>query len=335
MNRTVPRCARLVALGLLMLAAACARRPLPLETDPALAGPDPFLGADLVLAGRDLTGDPLMDRARLDLVEGREGEPLPWAGGWLLQVRRRLDEGLPGDSRPQALLLWLGAGGERGQARLLARADSLRLLGVAEGGGAAKDARLLLAERVRDGSREQRRLVQRHLDGTLRVLAARTPDRLDVEPAPLALRLAEDKDAPPFREGLGSWHLERRHPVLETETGWSLGEGEPLESPYRALSEFLQAARRGRWAAARERADLKRLLALPDGGWSPELEASLKAGVPELLRRRVLLSAPRKGPITRIEDLSGRLVWRVELLPSATPGETRWRVGRLERVTRP
>jgi len=322
-------------LALLLLAASCARKPLPLEEDPALAGPDPFLGADLVLAGRDLDGDPLRDRARLDLVEGREGEPLPCAGGWLLQVRRRLDDGLPGGSRPQALLLWLGSGPRRGEARLLARGDSLRLLDLAEGDGDGR-ARLLLAERVREGSRELRRLVQRRLDGKIRVLASRSPDRLDVEPVPLALRLAEEKDAPPFREGLGSWHLERRHPVVETEDGWVLGEGTPLESPYRALVEFLQAARKGRWSAARERADLKRLLALPDGGWSPELEASLKAGVPELLSRRVQLTAPRKGPITRLEDLSGRLSWRVELVAGAgAPGDTRWRVARLERITRP
>ncbi len=333
---------KLFNLALSALAAAllglagCARQPLPLDQDPALAGLDPFLGADLVLAGQALAGDPFVDRARLELIEGREGEPLPCGGGWLLQVRRTVDWTPAPGPESQALLVWLGAGAQRGRSRLVARADSLRLLALLGAVGPPESARLLLLERGREEARPWRQLVRRDLQGGGRCLARAAADRLDWREQPAALRLAEEREARPFREGVGSWHLEVERPLVSGLEDWELGPARPVESPYRALAEFLDAARRGRWRQAARRADLTRLLALPDGSWSPELKASLEAGLPELLTRRVQLSAPRRGPLTRFEDLSGRLVWRVELDPrTGEGGEPRWMLVRLERVLRP
>lgn len=321
-----------LSLGLWL---SCARQALPLAEDPALAGADDFLGADLQQAGRELTGDPWRDRARLDLVEGREDEPRPCGGGWLLQLRRAWDGGAEGGAGSQALLLWLGPG-PSGSSRLLARADSLRVVALQGEGGRLESVRLLLVERVQEQGRAWRQLVQRDLRGGGHCLARLEADRLDWQAQAQALRVAVEREAPPFRESPGSWHLEALRPLLETEGGWKLGPPRPLDSPYRALSEFLDAARRGHWRRAGRRADLSRLLALPDGSWSPALQASLESGMSDLLQRRLVLAAPRKGKLVRVEDLSGRQAWRVALEPRLqAEGEPRWLVTGLERVIKP
>ena len=315
--------------GVLLLATSCARRPLPLAEAPQLAGTPAALAPDLEAVSRELTGDQALDLARLRLVEGREGEPLALDGGWLLTLRRETVKQTGVNAGSQALLVWLGTGRAAGQARALARADSLRLLDLKPG----DDARLLLWERDEQDGMTRRRLVERGLDGRERVLVQGPVDRLRWEEAPAALRLAEEEEAPAFRESPGAWHLERRMLVLQEGGGWRLGPADPVDSPYRALSEFLGAARRGHWGAARARAELSRLLALPGGGWSRRLKASLRKGSPELLDRSLRLSAPRQGPITRLEAPSGSPAWRVELerLPDSR-GRVRWVLTRLERV---
>lgn len=320
---------------LLALLLSCARQPLPLDQDPALSGTDPFLGADLVAASGELVGEPLRDRARLELIEGREGEPLPCAGGWLLQLRRAVDWGPAPGPEKQALLIWLGTGGQR-SSRLVARADSLRLVAAQGLEGPLAGVRLLLVERGHEQDEAWRQLAQRDLQGHWTRLVRAPTDKLDWLTQPPRLRLAQEGEARPFRESPGSWHLDVVRPVLEQAEGWKLGPAQEEDSPYRALSEFLDNVRRGHWRAARQRADLARLLALPDGSWSRALQASLESGMPELLQTRVVLNAPHRGPLTRFEDLSGRLAWRVELEPRPqSDGTPRWVLTRLERVLRP
>lgn len=313
-------------LLLALLLAGCARQPLPLREDPRLAGADPWLAPDLEAASRELPGEPLRDLARLTLIDGREGEPAPLEGGWRLQVRRDWPRGAGGArAAGQALLVWLGTGRQAGTVRLLGRADSLAVL--RQEGDGQEETLLLLA---REGGR--RRLECVDALGRRRVLAEDDADRLRWEDG--ALLVAEEREAPAFRERTGSWHLERRRTVAGGPGAWRLGPAIVVDSPYRALAEFLDASRRGRWRQARARADLSRLLALPGGGYSRELKASLAAGSPELLDRRVLLAAPPGGaPITHLVDLEGRRTWRVALeRRSAAQGPPRWVLTRLERV---
>ena len=319
----------LVLAAPLLLALSCARSPAPLAEAPELTGAPAELGPDLEAAARDLTGDAVLDAARLRLVEGREGDPLALGGGWLLALRRetRATTGRPAGS--QCLMVWLGAGSKAGRTVALARADSLRLVEVGAGG----EPRLLLLERVAGAGGPRRRLVQRDLEGRARPLAEGPADGLAWEDSPPALRQALTREPSVFREAPGTWHLESRRRVEQGRDGWRLGPAATVESPYRALVDFLEATRHGRWRAARSRADLRSLLALPEGGYSRELEASLRRGSPELLERRRLLKAPRRGPITRLETADGGAAWRVELAALPAPeGGARWVLTRLERV---
>lgn len=311
----------------LLLLAACAGRRSRQDADALVQFAEPRLARDLMALSMDLTGEANLDRARLALVEGQEQAARPFAGGWLLQLRR---DG-------QALLVWAGAGAQRGLALRLAAADSLALLDAREDDrpGPKGRHRLLWLERVRDEVGARRALVQGGLRGDRRRLA-------DAPAADARLRggsapgwIAADEDAAPgFREKPGSWRLESLRALRKTASGWKLGPAEELDSPYRCLAEFVDAARRGRWRKAARRADLSRLLALPDGGFSRRLGPSLKLDAPELLDGDRLLDAPPFGPLRRFEAVGGRPAWRVETeqLPGEGGRPPSWRIVRLERV---
>jgi hypothetical protein len=311
---------------LLLALASCAPRPPLLEDEAVVLAGDLHLARDLLALSRELEGDPLRDRLRLDLVEGLEAPPRAFAGGWLLHLRRG----------PTALLAWTGSGARRGLALNLAEGDSLRLLEVREDEdrpGPEGRHRLLWIE-LAGG---ERRLLQGGLDGQHRQLAAGPAARSRwLEGPPAAWVDGEDRPARGFREGPGSWRLERARELRASASGWKLAPAVALDSPYRALAEFVDAARRGRWSRAAQRADLSRLLALPDGGWSRRLGPSLKLSTPELLERERELQAPPFGRLLRFEAVGGRPAWRVEaeLQPAGREG-SRWRLTRLEQVATP
>lgn len=307
--------------------AGCSRSLPPLDAASTVLDGEPHLAGDLLALSRSLEGDADLDRARLALVEGLEGEPRAFAGGWLLQLRRESG----------ALLVWAGAGAQRGLALRLATGDSLRLLRWQEDDrpGPRGHHRLLWLERVPEPAGARLRLVQGGLRGQLRALAeGRAEDcrwQAGAEPGWIE---AEGGPAKGFREGPGRWSLERRRPLREGSSGWKLGSAEDLDSPYRCLVEFVEAARRGRWKRAEARADLSRLLALPGGGYSRRLGASLKLDAPELLDAGVRLEAPPCGPLRRLEAAGGRPAWRVEAerLPAERGDGESWRLVRLERI---
>ncbi|MDP2362126.1 MAG: hypothetical protein Q8O14_15465 [bacterium] len=314
---------QLIAGLLLALLSSCARPPLPMAEDPRLAGADPWLAPDLEAASRELPGELLLDLARLRLIEGQVEDPRPLAGGWVLHLRRVLPGAGGQSATGQALLAWLGAGTGRGATRLLLRADSLVVLRQAADRGEA----LLVLSRHQGEDFPRRRLDVVDAQGRRRLLAEDGADRLHWDGQ--ALLVAEAHAAPAFRERPGSWHLDVRRPLLGSGGDWRLGPAVRLDSPYRALGEFLDAVRRGRWGKARDRADLSRLLALPGGHHGTDLKATLKAAAPELLDKRLLLSAPPRGPISRIEAPGGRPAWRVALEHREDRG---WVLTRLERV---
>jgi hypothetical protein len=141
---------------------------------------------------------------------------------------------------------------------------------------------------------------------------------------------------PHFREEPGSWHLERSRQILRQGSGWQLGKAVDAETPYRCLVRFVQAARAGRWGRARDEVVLERLLALPGGGYSRELAASLRLSAPALLDGDRPLKAPAQGEILRFEDLAGHAAWRVRFEERLGSGDqSLWKLVRLETVEKP
>ena len=332
-KRRPPRWRLLLLIGLL-LPLACSRRLPLIEEDTPLLEERPRLARDLLAASRDLDGSPEENLARLDLVEDRSAPVKPFAGGFLVLLRRGRRE----------LLVWLGAGEQRGTSLLLCAGDSLKLLDRLESGAEGPQGRhrLLLWERRKEEGAALKQLCRRDLQGGVKILARAPVHRLRLESSGGAVLEAASEPAPCFVEGPDSWRMERRRAIRRTGQGWSLSAHEPLESPYRTLSSFLEAARRGRWKQAARHADLPQLLALPDGGWSRRLAATMKLSLPRLLDRRLALEAPPRGSLLRIEDLSGRRAWGVafrfaEAEELRHRGESRanrgrWLLTRLERV---
>jgi|GEM_PF-2490144 len=328
-RRSLRRIARL-ALGLagLGMALSCGHAPTTLHDELRLRGAESWVAPDLQAACAQLTGDALRDAARLDLIEGREGTPLPLGDGWLLQLRRPLHapDGL--HTSAQCLLVHMGTGARADRVTLLQRADTVRVLSRVKEGPRAQllvEAR----ERLKDGG-DVRRLVQVDVQGKSRVLAEDRADLLHISQGWL---LRATGEAPGFVESTGSWHLETRQAILQEEEAWRLGKAIAVESPYAALVDFLQAARQGKWRRAKNRCDVRRMLALPDGTHGQDLKGSLRLGFPDLLDGERLLQAPPRGPIHYLRDAQGRLGWRVELEKRALPqaGE-QWVLTRLERV---
>ncbi len=330
MTRQCRTCGLLLwsGLALHLLLASCARNARPLGDDPRFRGASPFTAPDLEAACAQLVGEPLRDRARLELLEGREGDPLALDSGWLLQVRRQLPAADGLRRRDKAFLLRMEAAGPHKGTRLLAQADSLHLVARS---GQGKSERLLLQERQSGvGGMDVRRVVEVDMEGSSRVVAEAEAHRLRVREDRVFLALSEAEN---FVEGPGSWHVEESRQLVKDGPGWKLGKARPEDSPYRALVEFLQDARRGAWGKAAQRCDLRRLLALPDGTHGRNLKASLKAGFPELLDERLLVKAPPRGGIHYLQDVQGRLGWRVELeAQSGADGAQRWLLVKLERV---
>lgn len=315
-------------MALLVLLGACSPAAPPLLEEPRLLGAGAFVVEDLEAAASQLTGEPLRDRARLELVDGREEELMALESGWLLQVRRSLPRPDGQGRRDRSMLLHLAAGSSKGMATRIALADSLHLLARTGRGG---KIRLLVLERhEQNGQEDVRRLVALDLKGREQVLAEGPVHRLRVDQDRLFLAQAE---AAGFVESSDSWHLENSCLLKRGEETWTLGKALPVESPYRALVDFLQAVRGGSWGKAEARCDLRKLLALPGGTHGGNLKASLKAGFPELLDRSFLLKAPARGAIHYLKDLQGRVRWRVEAEAGVgKDGQPRWLLTRLERV---
>ncbi len=294
----------LLALGLVWLG-SCAPKPMPPLRESLAQRADPVELADLERTALDLSGTSA-DRERLALLEGLQGEPLSHAGGWLLSLQR--------DGEQQQV--WLAPGG---RAELLAHGRSARLVDL------QGDRVLLLEDRTVGFSR----LLAREPEGKEWVLAEGASGclRLD-EAGRRLLRLQEDPEKI-FVYTPGSWRLELEQEIQRSGKGWKLAKPRPHPNAFRALHRFLSAARAGRWRQARAETRLERLLALPEGGHSRKLEASLKLGTPRLLERERLLKAPPRGKIQGLEEASGPGAWRVELQEF---GEEGWKLCRLERI---
>lgn len=310
-------------IGLCWLLAGCASTPLPGLEQELRRLERPVLLADLEQTAGDLGRGPEPDRARLALVPGLVGDPLPLEPGWLLTLERE----------ERLWLCWLAAPrhtGEHsaGQAELLSAGQELKVLDLLPD-------RVLVLEHD-SGPAGQRRLVACVPGRGREVLAEAPADRLRPGADGSRLLLAEERPAPHFRESAGSWHLEQQRPILRRGSGWELGKAEPAETPYRSLVRFVAAARDNRWRLARREVVLEKLLALPGGGFSRELAASLRLGTPALLEPNRPLLAPPQGEILRFGDVAGHSAWRVRIEPrQGRDGLEQWKLVRLETVEKP
>lgn len=319
------RCGRLLLLGIsfLLLGISCSRR-LPVLEPEELRGAAAERARDLQALAGDLNGNPFHDRARINLFAEDRGFSEEFAGGWLL-----LDV-----ARSPQTLFWLGiVKGERVVLQLSA-ADSLLLLDRRQhpDDGPSAKQRLLVVEL----DKTQLRLRDLVLAGSSRLLAEgpRHELRIRLGSAPSLLE-ATGKGGTPFRETTGSWRLEQERLIVDRGQGWKLDKARALDSPYRSLCAFLQAARGGRWRQAEAWTDPGRMFALPGGGHSSHFRANLKHSLPELLDSRVQLKAPPLGDFTVIEDLQGQRRWRVQFDRMPARRGERWVITRLERVLRP
>lgn len=311
-------------LGLLWLA-GCTTAPLPGLEQELRRLERPVLLADLEQTAGDLQGDERLDRARLELVPGSAAAPRPLADGWLLTL----------DREGQKWLCWLklqqaASGSEPGvgSAELLAAGRELQVLDQ------AGDRVLVLEHEA--GPPDVRRLVDARPGKGREILAEDSADRLRVSEEGHVLYQAEGQAPKHFVEGPGSWHLEQARRIQRQGSGWSLGKPQPAETPYRCLTRFVEAARAGNWSRAKREVVLERLLALPGGGFSRELAASLRLTAPALLEKNRPLQAPPQGPLLRFGDLAGHSAWRVQFEERRdSAGQAAWKLVRLQTVEKP
>ncbi|MCA9783062.1 MAG: hypothetical protein KC518_05725 [Candidatus Cloacimonetes bacterium] len=317
MNARTPRTLfRLLAA--LLLFVGCARTPLPGIDQELRRLERPVLLADLEQTSRELLGEAVSDRARLALVPGMQGQALPHADGWLVTLERE----------DRLWFCWLGAGKTSGRAELLASGRQVRLLDFS-------DSRALVWEED-NSSPARNRLVEVRPGGGREILSEDLPDRLRLDSEGKQLLQASGESSAPFVEAEGSWHLEQTRPILRHGAGWSLGKAEDAETPYRSLCRFVAAARSGAWSKAKREVVLERLLALPGGGYSRELAASLRLSAPALLEKNRPLKAPSQGELRRFQDLAGHAAWRVELqVFQDSRGRSQWKLVRLQTVEKP
>ena len=311
----------LATVFMLLLLNSCARRSIsPIEAPAHPLYQEQY--ADLTTLAGQLNGSYRHDLARLQLREDLLAEPRYLENGcWLLHL-----EGEQGQSlhcfRP-------AEDSEKVQPLLLAHADSLALLEVRHSDSHYWPWQLLL----REEQKGQVELLQVSPDGRRRSLVQEAAGRIFILQNPLRVRVPQRKAKSVFVESPGSMHLEVDVPLEEHRDGWVTGEPVEVENSYRCLNSFLSAVRRGKWSRAERHADLHLLLALPEGGHSPRLAASMKLSEPELLSRKLALCSPAYGPLRRFSSVDGRFTWHVEFRREPDrDGEMRYLLTRLERV---
>ncbi len=312
---------RSILLCILLLCCSCAKREF--TPDGTLTHPLQLeQNAELVTLVAQLNGEYRHDLARLQLREDLLGEPRYLADGrWLLQLA---------NERGQFLYcVTPGEGREKQQPVLLANADSIALVSLRQSDSRQWPWQLLL----REERAETVEVLQVAPDGRRRSLQKGVRGNLHLLQDPLRLRLPQEEAHSQFHEEPGSMHLEIDVPLMEHRDGWVLGDPLPVENSYRCLNRFIEAVRRGKWSRAERNADLALMLALPNGGHSPRLAASMKLSEPELLDRKLSLRAPAYGPLRRFSSMDGRFSWVVDFrsMPDKH-GSMRYLITRLERV---
>jgi hypothetical protein len=291
---------------LLAINLSCTSRLPLIEEDTRLIKNQPFLARDLLATSRDLSGDSVQDLQRLELLPDAIATAIPFSAGYLQLIKRDNEQ----------LLVWLGAGKRAGVALFLARSDSLRILDFNEYKKDSWDMdrqKVLILEENGRFNLSKRKIIERSLSGQQRVLAeAPTWELRYVEyPGPGFIFAAKEKSSC-FIEYPGSMHLEVSRSLISGKHTWSLGPAQKIESEYRCLNRFLKALRRHKWKKAAREVDLRKLLALPGGGWSNKFAQTMKLSLPYLMDKKLMLKAPARGSLNRIEDDAGLLAWRVE-----------------------